>query len=546
MPYTIETQDGIVVENIPDDVPPDSPQLKQRVAAAREKAARGDRVDAKINARRALPGISKFGLGATGALQNAYYGVKDVFTDLSPEERETVDVNKGFRDRDTAAKVGGFAGEVASFALPGGLAGKAITKGVQFLPRAAQLAATIGGNAAVDAGLSAAYATENKGDAAAMGAVGSVGGQVLGRSLAAAAGGFTPSKEAKELMRMGIQPTVGQGADQGSLVGRLARRVEEGSESVPIAGTIITNARQRAGREVADEAMRRAVPPGGSAQEATREGVDAAAQQFKKAYGVLDQYTFKPDQQLEQDVLNIALDPNYQASRETIDRVLNFFGANFTKKFQQGPQQVGAFLSGDAFKSFDSELGRRIRDLAGQQGTEALAERRMLTALEGALGEYRNRNLPPEVVEQLSDTDRAYAVWKRVARAGKYSDDGEITPQRLTRAVKAMSQGDNYARGRAFMQDLTDPASILRNRTPNSGTADRAALIGLLGGVAVNPVGTAVGTGAALGGTGLMYTRPGQKFLLGGYDWQRGLQEALRRRSATAGDVGAALFDDQE
>jgi hypothetical protein len=35
MPYSIRTDDNIVIDNIPDDVKPDAPELKQRVAAAR-------------------------------------------------------------------------------------------------------------------------------------------------------------------------------------------------------------------------------------------------------------------------------------------------------------------------------------------------------------------------------------------------------------------------------------------------------------------------------------------------------------------------------
>jgi hypothetical protein len=35
MPYSITTRDGITIQNIPDDVPPDAPELKQRVAAIR-------------------------------------------------------------------------------------------------------------------------------------------------------------------------------------------------------------------------------------------------------------------------------------------------------------------------------------------------------------------------------------------------------------------------------------------------------------------------------------------------------------------------------
>jgi len=36
MTYSITTKDGITINNIPDDVAPDSPELKQRVAAIRD------------------------------------------------------------------------------------------------------------------------------------------------------------------------------------------------------------------------------------------------------------------------------------------------------------------------------------------------------------------------------------------------------------------------------------------------------------------------------------------------------------------------------
>ncbi len=540
MPYTIETKDGIVLQNIPDDVDPNSAQLKARV----EKIRTGRGVSQDVAKMREGNAFQRGVRGAGASLQNAAYGVKDIFTDLTLENRRTIEANKQFLDQDTAGSVGGFAADVASFALPGGVAAKAITKGVTMLPRAAQLAAGLGATTGVDAGLSAAYSTGDRAQAATEGAIGSLGGQVVGKVLGRTLGGLVrPSADAQALMAQGVQPTIGQAADQGTFMGRAIRKGEEMAESIPLVGGIVSNARQRAGNEATQVAFDRAVAPGGVKQAVSREGVDELGKQFKQAYGVIDQYIFKPDQQFEQDVLSIANNPNFGAGRETIDRVMRFVNANFTSKFQQGPQSVGAYLSGEGFKSFDSEIGRRIRDLAGQQGTDALAERRILTAIEGALQQYRDRNLPRDVVEQLTDTDRAYAAWKRVARASKYSPDGEVTPAQLTRAVKAMSKGDSFGRGQAFMQDLTDPAAILRNRSPNSGTADRLATMGLVGATVANPatfLPYAGGT-AALAGA---YSRPVQKFLLGGFNRQKAIEEALRKRNAYLGDVGAAMVDE--
>lgn len=485
-------------------------------------------------------GLKKFLLGAGSRASEMAEGVRGLFSDTprSAEKQSTINIGQQMRDLSTPAAAGGFATDVAGFALPGlGTAG-AVTRGAAMLPRSIQLLGQLGGNAAVDAGLSAAYATGDRGQAAAEGAVGSLGGQVLGRTLSRLGGGaVTPSPEARQLMSMGVQPTIGQGADPSTFVGRGIRRSEEIAESIPLVGGIVTNARQRAGGEVAEAVGRRAVATGGTTQEITREGIDKLYRQFDKPYSVLKQFDFTPDAQINSGITSIIADPNFRALPTTRQGVLDFINNNLASKLQNGK------LSGAAFKDLDSEVGKRLRELAADTGAEARAERRMLTAIDQQLQAWRDRNLPADVVSELKDTDRAYAAWKRLARAGKYSPDGEITPAQLTRSVRAMSQGDDFARGRAFLQDITDPAAILRSRTPNSGTADRVAGMGLVAATVANPA-AFLPYAAGAAGLGGAYTRPGQKFLLGGYDWQRGLQDALRRRNANFGDIGAAFTTD--
>jgi hypothetical protein len=485
-------------------------------------------------------GLKKFVLGAGSRASEMAEGVRGLFSDTprSAEKQSTINIGQQMRDLSTPAAAGGFATDVAGFALPGlGTAG-AVTRGAAMLPRSIQLLGQLGGNAAVDAGLSAAYATGDRGQAAAEGAVGSLGGQVLGRTLSRLGGGLvTPSPQARQLMDMGVQPTIGQGADPSTFVGRGIRRSEEIAESIPLVGGIVTNARQRAGGEVAEAVGRRAVAPGGTTQEITREGIDKLYRQFDKPYSVLKQFDFTPDAQINSSITSIIADPNFRALPTTRQGVLDFINNNLASKLQNGK------LSGAAFKDLDSEVGKRLRELAADTGAEARAERRMLTAIDQQLQAWRDRNLPADVVSELKDTDRAYAAWKRLARAGKYSPDGEITPAQLTRSVRAMSQGDDFARGRAFLQDITDPAAILRSRTPNSGTADRVAGMGLVAATVANPA-AFLPYAAGAAGLGGAYTRPGQKFLLGGYDWQRGLQDALRRRNANFGDIGAAFTTD--
>jgi len=536
MPYSIRTTDGIVIRNIPDDVDRNSEELKARVARERENKRARNVVTQDVEIMRKGNPLMRGLRGAGATLQNAGYGIQDIFTDLSPEQQRNIAANKQFLNEDTAGAVGGFAGDVLSFALPGGLIGKAVTKGATMLPRAARAVSGLGANTALDAALSAAYATEDRGQAALLGGLSSLGGQGVARVLT---GAVKPSDAARRLMDFNIQPTIGQAADQTTFTGRALRRGEEIVESWPLIGGIIRNARERAANEVAEVAGRRAVAPGGVPQEITREGIDKLYRQFDQPYSVIKQFNFTPDAQLNSGISNIIADPNFRALPDTRKGVLEFINNNLSAKLQNGT------LSGAAFKDLDSEIGKRLRDLAGDTGAEARAERRILTAIENEIGAWRNRNLPQDVVEQLKDTDRAYAAWKRLARAGKYSNDEKISPSQLTRAVRAMSQGDDFARGRAFMQDLTDPASILRSRTPNSGTADRLAGMGLVTGTIANPAAFLPYAAGAAGLAGA-YTRPGQKFLLGGYDRQKAIEDALRRYNLNQyfGDVGAALVDE--
>ena len=542
MPYTIQTKDGIVLKNIPDEIDPNSNELKARVQKIRNEQS----VKTEVSKMREGSALRRGFRGAGASLQNAALGIKDVFTDLSPEEQLTAAANRQFLEEDTAGKVGGFAADVASFAIPGGAA----TKGLTMLPRIGRVIAAnpLKTAVATDAALSAAYSTEDKGEAALAGALGSAAGQGIVRGAGRLLGGVVrPSAEARTLMQKGIQPTIGQGADQGTMSGRLIRRGEEIAESVPIAGTFVSRARQRAADELGETAMQRAVPPGGTAVGGpSRESFQALRSQFDKAYKVLDPLTFTPDKQFSQDLLAIINDPDNFASRSQINRVLAFVNKNFDKKFQSSEQDT-AFISGKALKEFESKIGKRIRDLARSMNPEDAAERRILTQVDEALTQYRNRQLPPSIAQDLRETDRAYANYKRLLRAGSYvgADEGAFTPAMLTRSVKAMARNpDQYARGQALMQDLTDPASILRGRTPNSGTVDRAALLGLGAGTLINPVGTLTGAAAGAAGTAGLYARPVQRFMLGGYNYQKALEEALRRQARLAGSVGAAAVSE--
>lgn len=112
----------------------------------------------------------------------------------------------------------------------------------------------------------------------------------------------------------------------------------------------------------------------------------------------------------------------------------------------------------------------------------------------------------PHLADELAKVNAGYANFKRLERAASYvgAEDGVFSPANLQSAVKALDRSKDhgrFARGDAYMQDLSDAAkTVLGNKVPDSGTAGRLFLGGgaLLGGGAMSPaIPAALGAGAA-------------------------------------------------
>jgi hypothetical protein len=91
-----------------------------------------------------------------------------------------------------------------------------------------------------------------------------------------------------------------------------------------------------------------------------------------------------------------------------------------------------------------------------------------------------------------------------------------------------------------------DASEATGNTLGDSGTALRsAAMLGVSGAGAglAGFVPTAATLAASRAATQLGYSRPVQKFLLGGYDKQKAILDALRRFSPYAGDIGASFSE---
>jgi hypothetical protein len=157
MPYTIRTKDGIVIPDVPDDMPQDHPQLKARVAALRAERAQSQpdleaapRKNGYIDnmARRIASGATMGFADEFAAKMGAITGIGGTKGDYAGNLAKQRETDKAFFDESpvsaTAAEIGGAllspankavmaaapfnpatVGRFGNFALQGGLAGAA-------------------------------------------------------------------------------------------------------------------------------------------------------------------------------------------------------------------------------------------------------------------------------------------------------------------------------------------------------------------------------------------------------------------------------------
>lgn len=126
MPYSITTKDGITIQNIPDDVPPDSPELKARVAKIRggksapapdPSAGGGTLQVGPFDTSIPTPEWLDRGLAGVGqAMTNVGRGAGQMVGAVSRDDIKEARRLDAPLDKTTAGRVGNFAGNVALFA----------------------------------------------------------------------------------------------------------------------------------------------------------------------------------------------------------------------------------------------------------------------------------------------------------------------------------------------------------------------------------------------------------------------------------------------
>lgn len=402
--------------------------------------------------------------------------------------------------KSTSGKIGNFAGDVLPFMMTGG--GSTIPSLV------AKSAAMSTLNPVLD--------DESRVKNAAWGAGTSLIVPAAGKAIK----GFKPSKDALELMKIGVQPTVGQGIEQG-MIGKAIRGTEEATKNLPFLGAITQHARNRSGKEFINTVFKQAEskPLGVSAEgNIGHEGVAALKKTFNKAYeSTLAGHEIPIKPELSQNIGEAIADTT---------RFLNTAERAQATSYLQGlfdsvrPSSSGKYLASD-IRKMESKLSEKIRGMNINDDTAKL-----LNDAKNIIVKYREANLPAEVGKTIKELNKKYAVFKRIERAagGVGAEKGEFSPAQLYNASLAMGKGGKST-GTALLQDLAGRGkSVISDKLNDSGTAPRLLTNKML-------AGTALETGAALAslpkmvalGAG-MYAgslRPMQKVLLGGYGAQK-------------------------
>lgn len=318
------------------------------------------------------------------------------------------------------------------------------------------------------------------------GKTGAIGGAIAAPLVGALSRVIQPQtrEPVRKLLEEGVTPAPGQ------ILGGVAQRIEDKFMSLPLLGDAISSARQKGVEELNRAAYARALKPiGGKVpSEVGRAGVDDVSNQLSAAYNdLLPKLSFKADAQFGADLTRLramaATLPDAEAKQfESIIR----------------QQVVGKFTpaglaSGETIKAVESDLGRLAR---GYKGDPSFDKRQLGLALEEMQNSIRQtlQRSNPAQADQLAKINEGYAAYTRIRNAGARAgnQEGGFTPAGLAGGVRqgdrSVGKGD-YARGRAFMQDLSDAGvNVLQSKVPDSGTTGRALWgLGALGSGALSP-----------------------------------------------------------
>jgi hypothetical protein len=412
-------------------------------------------------------------------------------------------------------------------------------------------------NVATDAAYGAGYGGMTQGDpltGLAVGTAGSVIGQGGAKALGAGVGGMQISEAARLLRERGVPISVGRQLGLG--------RVEDLGMSIPGVGDMIRNRQMDSfegfNRAAFEEAGR---PIGFQPTQIGAGGVAEFDDAVSDAYTTATRGVSAPiDTQFYRDLRPVVqsvrgLPDDYRSAAETI----------IERRIE--PAIAGGQITGEQFQQAVRGI-KQSRANAGKTPSLAGFEqeyRDALTGMEDLLTGTMTRGAGPDVAGNLNAANAANRKFKTIedasldrAKIGTQTGDVNVfTPAQLIAASRASERkgfGDNplMPLGRAGQE-------VLPSTVPNSGTADRLAFMGAVGGLGAlgggaefattNQLGTTADAGLTAGSlaaaAALLGTRRGQqlleKVLITRPQVAQRAGDAIRRRGGLFGSSGNAI-----
>jgi hypothetical protein len=234
-------------------------------------------------------------------------------------------------------------------------------------------------------------------------------------------------------MDEGIQPSVGQAADKGSLMGRVVTSIENTVGKVPVIGTPVRNAQARAIDEWRERTLQKAggralTPPSADLPTPTRvQGMmDDASAGYEQELGGVRFHLAPTRSRLigEANRLSSAHRLNDAEDRT----LLSVIGDEVTGRFPKH----GTMIPAADLKRFKSEaFERSFHPNTTNREVEALRD------LGNSADTYLHRNLPVDRSESIQNLDNSWAALEKIKTAVKRasSSHGDFSPAQLADVV---------------------------------------------------------------------------------------------------------------
>jgi hypothetical protein len=538
MAYNIKTQDGIILKDIPDNIPKDDPSIIQKIKEARAQNNMPEPVvEAPMYNRAAEAVRSGAGgtlLGFADELEAALRTGKisgDEYTQLrnelrSKQEQYATDYPK----EAMATNIGG------SFLTPLGVAGTGAKGGMSLFKNIG-----LGTGLGAAQGIGSAGEEQNTFDEALKGGV--VGGGAtgvlhgLGRIIAPLL-----AKGAPELAKEGIRLTPGQA------FGGSAKTLEESSTSIPFFNQWVKGAQKQSMTDFNVAVMNKALKPIGESLDKNVTGykavLDAGNKISNKYTEILPKMKLEPNQELISSLDNvIAKNSTGELSPDQLTQLTQYVNG---VKSKIGNETV----TGEKVKLIANDLREIAGNYRGASGTDKMYGDAVYDVEKAFKNNLQKQN--PKYASELKNVDESYATFVRVQdavrSASRQGTEPIFSPTQLLASINKMDTSlrkGAISKEQGLLQEFANKGvDVMGNVVPDTGTAGRLGILGALtaAGSAINPK-IAIPAGLLSS----LYTDAGQKYLMPLLLKERPefLQQVGQRTAKAAPFASTALLDIQ-